>query len=645
MHGTQVRTNHRDNMDPNPDNHVVVDDIQAYTATIKLTFVIGSNGLLEGGGSGKYDTATWHLEGTNGSHGGFSCDPNLVAPDFTAHIDGQAFGRNLILTPDLSQSKEVLDQDLDCGGQFTARASTSQFIIQSFANVTDGTGKFAVNETNTALPPFTKHTETTNGDTQTTVDDNWQITVKHDCGSSDGKNSSNSPYINQYDAGSAFNLSTDQYGSKGGNACGPSSLSMATNANKQANGKADSADLSNVYKTTMTDAPQNGIENNFDWGKAKADADGMGYSTTSYDPSNPPPDPLHPGQGESELDFVNDHVSAGQQVLVSTTFTSKPYPQSGGGHVILVTGITAGGDFVVSDPAGDYASGPQGHYGKGKCGANTVYPKDMMQAHVTGRPAIAISNAPGADPEVLLVVARYTGGGPPPSVTVRIGHKVAGWRGRTRVSGIAGSFPLVDPIVPSDPETIGGIDPTRWPLGVLLHHLPSGPIQIVIRSNEPRGGQPQKVTPVIFTTAGGETGANTRLSFELGAGKSRTFRRDVTPPVARIFKPKSKVKRNALKRFLGTAGDVNGIRAVTYTLRSAVTHLYMGHGGGFTSQFPVARTAKVHRVRGRGEVTWSARAPHLKKGGYELRVQAVDGAGNRQVVFKRGRNLKHFGVR
>src|SRR5256885_11921401 len=60
----------------------------------------------------------------------------------------------------------------------------------------------------------------------------------------------------------------------------------------------------------------------------------------------------------------------------------------------------------------------------------------------------------------------------------------------------------------------------------------------------------------------------------------------------------------------------------------------------FRSRFPVALKAKVHRVRGRGEATWSARAPHLRKGHYELRVQAIDGAGNRQVVFKRGRNLR-----
>ena len=419
---------------------------------------------------------------------------------------------------------------------------------------------------------------------------------------------------------------------------------MATNANKQANGKSDTADLSNVYKTTMTDVPQNGIANDFDWAKAEADADGMGYATTSYDPSHPPPDPLNPGHGQSELGFVNDQVLAGQQVLVSTTFTSKSYPQSGGGHVILVTGMTPGGDFIVSDPAGDYASSSQGHCGKGKCGANTVYPKDMMQAHVTGRSALAISNAPGADPEVLLVVARYKGGGPPPSVIVKVGHDAAGWRGHNRVKGIAGSFPLVDPIIPSDPQASGGIDPARWPLGVLLHHLPSDPVQIVIRSNEPHGGAPQKVTPVIFTTGGGETGANAQLPFDLPAGKSRTLRRDVTPPVARIIEPKSKVKRRALKRFLGTAGDVNGIRTVSYTLRNAATHLYMARGGRFKSQFPVAFKAKVHRVRGRGEVTWLAKAPHLKKGRYELRVQAVDGAGNRQVVFKRGRTLRPFRV-
>ena len=41
---------------------------------------------------------------------------------------------------------------------------------------------------------------------------------------------------------------------------------------------------SDTYDATMTNAPEDGASNQFDWGKGKAYADGMGYSTTQYDP-------------------------------------------------------------------------------------------------------------------------------------------------------------------------------------------------------------------------------------------------------------------------------------------------------------------------------------------------------------------------
>jgi hypothetical protein len=45
-------------------------------------------GNIRGIGNGSYQTATWHLSGTNGSHGSFDCDVSMTTTEFAVRITG-----------------------------------------------------------------------------------------------------------------------------------------------------------------------------------------------------------------------------------------------------------------------------------------------------------------------------------------------------------------------------------------------------------------------------------------------------------------------------------------------------------------------------------------------------------------------------
>jgi len=57
--------------------------------------------------------------------------------------------------------------------------------------------------------------------------------------------------------------------------------------------------------------------------------------------------------------------------------------------------------------------------------------------------------------------------------------------------------------------------------------------------------------------------------------------------------------------------------------------------------------AKVKHHRGRVDVVWRAKAPKAlrRHRRYVLRVSAVDRAGNRQAIPRRGRNVSRFRIR
>jgi hypothetical protein len=186
------------------------------------------------------------------------------------------------------------------------------------------------------------------------------------------------PYINQYDAGARLGLPKN-----GGNACGPSSLLMGL----LKAGAGSTPTLPSAYDETMAYrgsqlAP--GAGNEFKYYKAATFLKSLGFRQAR---------PVFFGASSDEANVQNvaklyQEVVKGPVVL-STAFGTGRWGVTGGGHMILVTGIK-NGNFVVSDPAGNYFGDNTSHYGAGRCGYGVTYPVDWVKAYVVNRALLRI---------------------------------------------------------------------------------------------------------------------------------------------------------------------------------------------------------------------------------------------------------------
>ena len=186
------------------------------------------------------------------------------------------------------------------------------------------------------------------------------------CVDADYGNPATTTYINQYDAGSRLGLPATPTGIRGGNACGPSALTMLLNTLNRMSGRAERVDLAEAYRRSMQFLAFDGVDNRFLWRAGLAYVHTKGFKSAR----------LVSG-GRKELD---DLLDRGVPVVVGTALGLEPNFQPGGGHVVLFLGRTAKGDYVVQDPAGNY-SGRDGHYGRGSCGDYRIYSAKMFDAH------------------------------------------------------------------------------------------------------------------------------------------------------------------------------------------------------------------------------------------------------------------------
>jgi len=496
IEGTLNQTDHQDNQASNPADRVVTDDAQVYHIRFTFGFRIAPDGSIVGTGQGEYLEATWHLEGTNGGQA-FSCDPPIsVPPTFDVVVAGQASGRSLSVEFRLQNVFES-NQDVDCGAGFTAYAGETHKIIDSMN--TSGARIITLDETNPSLAPIYLH-EDIPGTTKTTTRDHaWTFDIKHACAGSDYSDPSSSGYINQYDAGNALDLPS-AYGQKGGNSCGPSSLAMLVDAFKRGAGAAQFPGLKDLYDATVSDG-------NFTWAQGLGTAYSMGF---------------YEAVEGSGIDQINAWLAAGVPVLASTTFGSGAWGNPGGGHVILITGRTGDGDYVVSDPAGDYYSSSSNHYGGQKCGDNVVYPKAGVEANAADRPMLAIPNHAGADPQALVAVGRAPGGGRGEFLfwlEDGLGRKVGWPESVAPLSQIPTSWAGLDPVVPSSPDApAAALDPSAAPYAAVLL-LPVADLVLRVQSL----GPPADYEILLRTIQNGRLVSSTLESGTLGAGETRTL--------------------------------------------------------------------------------------------------------------------------
>lgn len=183
--GGRVETSTHDNKDADPNHHVTSTSDEEYKGRFLFSFRI-DNGVVTGTGEGTYQTATWHLAGTNGSNGAFSCDVPLTTTDYGVKITGTATNGDIRVLFTLDGAKEH-NADYDCGAKFTGFATDSTFLDESLQTVEDAAGSYvAVNQAHPAPRHLSFHSDTGDDKSHKVIDDNWDFTFTGPSGGNGG---------------------------------------------------------------------------------------------------------------------------------------------------------------------------------------------------------------------------------------------------------------------------------------------------------------------------------------------------------------------------------------------------------------------------------------------------------------------------
>lgn len=116
-----------------PDD-LVISSVDNYQVELSFSFSVDSSGTIAGTGNGHYTDAHWHLEGHNGQHGDFSCDPSVTGKPFPVVVTGHASATRATLSLAIPEATET-NEDYNCGAGFTGYATTSHYMAESLALV------------------------------------------------------------------------------------------------------------------------------------------------------------------------------------------------------------------------------------------------------------------------------------------------------------------------------------------------------------------------------------------------------------------------------------------------------------------------------------------------------------------------------
>jgi Ca2+-binding RTX toxin-like protein len=171
------RTLHHDNKNPDPNNHVSFNSDDSYRGRFVYSFRIANN-VVHGTGEGSYQSATWHLQGVNGSDGSFSCDPVVTTNGFTVEIFGVVVGRTMFLRFFTLDARED-NADYDCGASFTGYASHTTYLADSLDKVLDAQGGAIKTDMKAPTIGTLRYSTTSQTDTDVrTYEASWNITIK-----------------------------------------------------------------------------------------------------------------------------------------------------------------------------------------------------------------------------------------------------------------------------------------------------------------------------------------------------------------------------------------------------------------------------------------------------------------------------------
>jgi Ca2+-binding RTX toxin-like protein len=128
--GSRDGFHHKDNGSTDPKTHVVSESTDEYHGRFTYSFRI-ENGVVSGIGNGDYQSATWHLQGTNGDKGAFNCDIPVTTQPFSVRITGYAAGGSIYLKFLINDDAVERNDDYDCGASYTGYATTSHYLQES----------------------------------------------------------------------------------------------------------------------------------------------------------------------------------------------------------------------------------------------------------------------------------------------------------------------------------------------------------------------------------------------------------------------------------------------------------------------------------------------------------------------------------
>jgi Ca2+-binding RTX toxin-like protein len=172
---------HSETTDPKADPTVQSHDEYRGTLSVRL-YVVGTQlaggtctGSIVGSGTGDYQSATWHLEGSNGGEG-FSCDVPVLAWPSTTQAHGTLQGNRAKVTVSAPDAVER-NENYDCGAHFSGFATVSQYLNQSLANVFSKNPNWSFDLSGGSLGTLTYDSDTTSGGREHTEHDTWSFTL------------------------------------------------------------------------------------------------------------------------------------------------------------------------------------------------------------------------------------------------------------------------------------------------------------------------------------------------------------------------------------------------------------------------------------------------------------------------------------
>jgi RTX calcium-binding nonapeptide repeat (4 copies) len=167
---------HIDNQASDPADRIVTDSLDVYRARFRYSFRIDGFGRINGIGNGSYQTATYHLEGTNGDQGSFSCDLDMSTTDFALRVTGQAADGRMTVRFALDGAREANDEVL-CGAGYSVFATDDTRLARSLELVQPPEG-IVIDQTDPSIAPMIKTVAEGDATDSRTSDHAWRFTIE-----------------------------------------------------------------------------------------------------------------------------------------------------------------------------------------------------------------------------------------------------------------------------------------------------------------------------------------------------------------------------------------------------------------------------------------------------------------------------------